>query len=410
MRTAKYNDYRALRVLLFIALVVLIGVLAFKNFSVNKPCEHTATKNSWVTVEATCTEDGYRYKVCSKCGEQFGNQVLAATGHKIDNNVVTIEEATCTKTGTGYKPCSVCKEELEFVELPIIDHTPGEVKVENNKEHTFEQGASYENVVYCTECDEELSRKMVNVEHTVKITETIELNPDCVNEGIKNVVYYCLECDKELYFGNEAIPALGHEFVWELVYDGEISDFVLHGECADEDCGHEFDPCVDTEYTYDPVTKCQDASLEPTCIAGYDIYATSIYKNGELFGSVELKVNVDPVMDHVLNVKITDANGNFIIDPTGYMIDEEGYIVDADNNRIDFLKANAQYDENGYVYYNISTPGIQLVYDRTNGQTQAEAMNAAWDENGFALGVYKCTNVTGEGEHWITVRVYNDLA
>jgi hypothetical protein len=55
-------------------------------------------------------------------------------------------------------------------------------------------------------------------------------------------------------------------------------------------------------------------------------------------------------------------------------------------------------DENGMVYYNISTPGIVLAKD------------SKWDSNGFAIGVIKCSNEVGEYEHWITVRVYNDLA
>ena len=376
MRTAKYHDYTLLRILLFIILVVL-GLFAYKHF-VKAPCEHTSS-NGWVTVEPTCTEDGYRYKVCSDCGEQFGNQVLAALGHKLDNTVIEIEPATCTSKGSGYKACSVCKEELEFVELPVIEHTYGDTVIENVKEHTLTQGASYENVVYCTECNAELSRDEVKVEHTVTVTTTTTADPTCTEKGEEVTVIYCNECDKAISTETKVLEPKGHSFAWQLSY--VEGDFVLDGKCTASECEYEYDPAVDTAYTY-VVEKDEAASVEACCISGYDIYVAIIYLEGAEVGRASVKVDLAPNQNHT----ILCENGPLMVE--------------------DYIK----YDENGVAYFNISTPGIVLVYEKQEGQTTADAMAAAWDANGFALGTFKCGSVVGEGEHWVTVRVFNDLA
>ena len=43
-------------------------------------------------------------------------------------------------------------------------HTPGDPVKENEKEASCEEAGSYEEAVYCTECGEELSRRIVAVD------------------------------------------------------------------------------------------------------------------------------------------------------------------------------------------------------------------------------------------------------
>ena len=390
MRTAKYNDYTLLRILLFIVLIVL-GIFAFRHF-VKPPCEHTAS--SWVTVEATCTEDGYRYKECIKCGEQFNNNVLPATGHKVDDNIVPIEDATCTEKGTGYKACSVCKEQLEFVTIPATGHTPGKPVCNEIHHNTLSEGASYDEFIYCTECDEKLSEKKVSVNHEVITNNKVVVDPTCEEEGVLKILHYCVDCDKTLEsYDTESIRALGHSFAWELAYDSVMDEFVITGNCTAPECNHEYDPNVDTDYTFVHSELNHD-----TCVHVTRTYTTSVYKNGVLVQNVSVNLDHEPNMEHVVNVKIIDENGNFIVDPTNYLVDDEGYIVDENGVRVDFLTAAVQYDENGQSYYNVSTLGVHRV------------QTSEWDENGFALGVFKCSNETGEHSHWVQVRVYNDLA
>ena len=174
------------------------------------------------------------------------------------------------------------------------------------------------------------------------------------------------------------------------------------GECTAPECGHVFDPDVDTTYTYD-IAKDADASFVPNCAPGYDLYVATIYCNGEKVAQAETIVDLpaDPEVEHTLYVKVKDSNGNWTVpNPEAfseYNINEDGYIVDDNGELINFLKY-AQKDAQG-IYFNISTPGIIKVAD------------SKWDENGFAVGTFKCTTDVLDGhEHWVTVRIYNDLA
>ena len=393
MRTAKYNNYAILRILLFIILIVL-AVFAYKYF-VKAPCEHNI--GSWVTVNPTCTEDGYRYKECSKCGEQFSSEVLEATGHK-NNKVVTVKEATCSKEGIESVSCSVCDAHYQFNAIPTVSHTPGETVVKNEK-HTLAEGASYEEYVYCTECDEQISMKKVDVEHTVETTvETT--NPTCVEKGTVVTTIYCKECDKTLSTESKDIAPLGHSFAWTLSFKNE--EFVLNGECAVTECGHEYDPKIDTNYTYD-VVKDENASVVPTCGGGYDVFVATIYNDGVKVAETSTKVYLpaDPESEHALYVRLKDANGNWVVkNPAAYAdykLNKDGFVVDENGELINFLQY-ALEDEQG-IYFNASTLGFIKISD------------SEWDQNGFALGAFKCSaDVLEDLEHWVTVRIYNDLA
>ena len=391
MRTAKYHDYTLFRVLLFIILIVL-GIFAYKHF-VKAPCDHNI--GSWVTVKATCIEDGYRYKECSKCGEQFYNEVLAATGH--DNKEVTIEDATCTKEGIKCNECLVCGNKSDFKAIPVVEHTPGE-PVNKNEKHTLAEGASYEEYVYCTECDEQLSMKKVDVEHETKTTvETTD--PTCTEKGVVVTTIYCNDCNKEISTESKDIAPLGHNFAWALL--SENNKHVVTGQCTTAGCGHEYDPKVDTTYKISEATKNEDESLVPNCGGGYDVYEVTISQNDKVIAKVTSKVYLpaDPDADHALYIRLKDANGNWVVmDPenySDYKLNKDGYIVDDNGELINFLQY-AMEDEKG-IYFKASTLGIIKV------------ANSEWDDNGFAYGTYKCSNdVSAEFEHWVTVRIYND--
>lgn len=377
MRTAKYHDYTILRVLLFIILVIL-GIFAFKQF-VKTPCEHKAASNSWITVDATCTEDGYKYKVCTECGEQFDNQVIASQGHKESADVIVVEEPTCTKTGTGYKACSVCKEQLGFVEIPVVEHTKGEQVIENVKEHTISQGASYEEVVYCTVCNEELSREKRDVAHNdVVVYETIASNPTCTEQGKVITTTYCNVCDKELDVKVTFLEPYGHSYDWTLEKNGD--DFILSGTCTAVECGHEYDPATDAGYTYNVVHSHDTNCVDPTCVCGRCVYVATIYYNGSKIAEASAEEEFAAVLNHTVFV--------------------DGVSVD--------ISTYALVDDNGNVYYDIKTPGMVLVYEQKEGQTISEAIAEAWEKalrenNGFAEGAFKCSTCGT----WINVRVYN---
>ena len=89
---------------------------------------------------------------------------MDALGHT--EVVDAAEAATCTETGlTEGKHCSVCDKILVAQEtVAAKGHAAGAVVVENEVAADCENTGSYENVTYCTVCDEELSREKVTVD------------------------------------------------------------------------------------------------------------------------------------------------------------------------------------------------------------------------------------------------------
>ncbi len=97
-------------------------------------------------VAPTCTETGLTEgKHCSVCNTVLVAQtVVAAKGHTPG------AEATCTAPQT----CTICGATV----TAALGHTEGTAVIENNVESNCTEDGSYDTVVYCTVCDEELSR------------------------------------------------------------------------------------------------------------------------------------------------------------------------------------------------------------------------------------------------------------
>ena len=115
-------------------------------------------------------------------------------------DIISIQLATCTQPGTKLGSC-VCGYSMTE-ELPILDHTPGEAVTENEVGATCKVKGSYDEVVYCTECGDELSRtphETAMLDHTPgeAVTEN-EVGATCKAKGSYDSVVYCAECGDEL--------------------------------------------------------------------------------------------------------------------------------------------------------------------------------------------------------------------
>ena len=71
-------------------------------------------------VEATCTEDGYKSAVCSRC-EKEDKTVYPALGHEWSEWSVT-KEASCFEKGSKQRVCARCSE-IEKLEIEMIEHS-----------------------------------------------------------------------------------------------------------------------------------------------------------------------------------------------------------------------------------------------------------------------------------------------
>ncbi|MBQ1522658.1 MAG: InlB B-repeat-containing protein, partial [Erysipelotrichaceae bacterium] len=154
--------------------------------------------------------------VCSENESHI--QDIAATVEHVHQDSTCMEEGFDKYTATvnlADKSYSDVKEEI----LPLADHTPSDPKEENRTEPTCTQDGGYDQVTYCTVCDNELSR----IHHMLPATghtagETVMENvhePTCTTEGSHEEVAYCISCGIELSRKEVSDPALGH--LWKYV-------------------------------------------------------------------------------------------------------------------------------------------------------------------------------------------------
>ena len=168
--------------------------------------------------EATCTEDGAAEYVCRECGTVL-SEVLAAKGHDPEDPVHENEvEATCSAEGSYEEVvyCSVCGEELsrEAVQVAVQPHTPGEAAVENEVEPGCETEGSRELVTCCVYCGTELSRETESIpaaghKAAAAVRENVKA-ATCTKTGSYQEVVYCSVCHEELSRTTRTIAKTSH--------------------------------------------------------------------------------------------------------------------------------------------------------------------------------------------------------
>ena len=163
------------------------------------------------TVVGTKENNGWQFRCCvnNEIGEAYSDvATLTVTyhdhtpGEPVRENVV---EATCTAAGRYDEVvyCTVCQLELSRTEKPIpaLGHTPGEPVKENEVAATCTEEGSYDEVMYCVRCQLELSR-IPKVEEKRHIpgqpVKENEVPATTESEGSYDEVVYCTRCGVEL--------------------------------------------------------------------------------------------------------------------------------------------------------------------------------------------------------------------
>ena len=175
--------------------------------------------NEQERVNATCEEDGYVIKACG-CGTTE-KTTLTKTGHDYE---AVVTAPTCTEAGyTTY----TCKNDAAHTyvgdNVVALGHTNSEAVKENDVAPDCDNAGSYDNVVYCSVCNAEVSRETIAVSalgHTEVVDTAVA--PTCTEAG-KTEGKHCSVCN-EVLVAQTTIDALGHT---------EVADAAVAATCTE---------------------------------------------------------------------------------------------------------------------------------------------------------------------------------
>ena len=170
-------------------------------------------ENDWTTdKEESCTEAGSRSIHCKNCNAVKDSEVIPVSEH-VFLRYVSNNDATCkadgTKTAECENGCGAKKTIPDEGSRDVNRHVASEPVKENIVDATCGSKGSYDLVVYCSACNEELSREKLEEdkkEHTEALDPAVEAT--CTAGGLTEGKR-CTVCN-EILIRQEVLPALGH--------------------------------------------------------------------------------------------------------------------------------------------------------------------------------------------------------
>ncbi len=171
----------------------------------------------------THTENGEKKFTCNNCGDTY-TEIITADGTHKHISVVT-KEPTCTEEGIMTYTCACGDSYTETISA--LGHTPENAVEENYIAPTCTDKGCKDMVVYCSVCDEELSREIKEIDALGHTEEEIPaVASTCIQTGLTEGAK-CSVCD-EILLAQEEIPATGHS----------VNEDGYCGVCDEKLCDH----------------------------------------------------------------------------------------------------------------------------------------------------------------------------
>lgn len=150
--------------------------------------------------------------------------------------------------------------------IPATGHTADVEVTENRIDPTCTTKGSYDVVVYCKVCKEELSRETLSIDKDDHEYNVSYIAPTCTKEG--SVTLACSKCDETRV---EKIEKIGHNYVDFVIAPTCTSDGYTKHHCVN--CGNEYNSDVVLSAGHD----FRKETIKPTCTEnGCDVIICSI--------------------------------------------------------------------------------------------------------------------------------------
>lgn len=158
--------------------------------------------------EPTCTEQGKGYTICSVCGDIVRDSVTVdAKGHDWDADFTIDKAADCKKTGSKSIHCKNCDSKKDVTEIEITAHSWNEGEVV--QEATCQKEG--EKVFSCSNCGDTRTETLAKTEHIPgALVKENSVDAGCTESGSYDEAVYCVSCNQEISRKKIEVAASGH--------------------------------------------------------------------------------------------------------------------------------------------------------------------------------------------------------
>ena len=172
-------------------------------------CEHT-WNDGIVTVPASCTTDGVKSFVCTKCAETKTESIPA--GHVWDAEFTVDKEATCAEAGSKSIHCANCSQTKDATVIEALPHTWAADFTEDKAATCTADGSKS---IHCEKCDATKDVTVLPAAHEWATVFTTDKTATCTEDGSKSI--HCAKCDEK-----KDVTAIPAAHVWDADFTVDL--------------------------------------------------------------------------------------------------------------------------------------------------------------------------------------------